>query len=213
MHNYFDDEPSPNPYPIPPSYSSLREALQRAIEKWGISDGRAKLLGLLAFGQLAWWESSYNGFKKGEKSFWAKLSPEDLEKIFREDRYGDSPRGFVRTGWERADGWRPVFLTEDIDAMFPSDSKLEERPKTAVSSSVNKGGSPYKYDWEPVWVEMCAYIEREGVPDTYAEMVNFIHKWMLSKTDKSPSLSHLHSKVKKLVDRLRNDEGSPPITG
>jgi hypothetical protein len=57
------------------------------------------------------------------------------------------------------------------------------------------------------------YIEREGVPDKYADMVNFIHKWLLSKTDKAPSPGYLHSKVKKLVDRLRKDEGSPPITG
>src|SRR5471032_1094190 len=90
MPDYFDYEPSPNPYPIPPGYASLREALKRAIEKWE-NDGRSKLIGLLAFGQLKWWKSSFGKEPElGDATFWAKRSPEDFEKIFREERFGET---------------------------------------------------------------------------------------------------------------------------
>jgi hypothetical protein len=146
--HYFD-QPRHHPYALPADCYPLSKAVSRIAELSSRADALPRLIALLAAGEMTAWGSDKDGNKqKIFPSFWKDIPRPERDKIFETDRY-DGHRASFRN-------WRPVFLKTDIDAMFPPDSKLEELPKKPVSSDpANKGGSPYKYDWEPIWIEMC----------------------------------------------------------
>lgn len=180
-HYYENDPPSPNPYPIPSDYSSLGEALERAIGKWGQRDGRSKLLGLLAIGQLTWWKSSYKELRKGETSFWGNLPSKALDRIFREERFGESPRGFVRT-WERPDGWRPVFLTKDLDQQlrFNNEVGVEKQAVPSVAPKKMRRGRPPNANIDDFWIEAArlAYTAEQGAANqTQESFIAAMRSW------------------------------------
>ena len=42
----------------------------------------------------------------------------------------------------------------------------------------NRRGAPSKFDWDDIWVELCAIIFLEGIPETQAERVQHVAAWL-----------------------------------
>jgi hypothetical protein len=200
--------------PIPPSYSSSQEALDRAVEEWSSREALAKLTGLLIAGKLTAWAVNHKGaLTKLTSEFWTTSESHGVIS-------------YVNHRINLPPLYQVVFLTEELDDILPTmlqkiakhreEKKNREADRTASDrpGQKNKGGRPTQHDWTAIWVEMCAYIDREGAPESYAALVDFILNSLLQKPmmRKEPSRSEVHGRAKLLIDRIRSDQGLPPIT-
>lgn len=66
----------------------------------------------------------------------------------------------------------------------------------------NVGGRPPKWDWEQFWLELCARLHDEGLPETQAEMVGRIEQWFVDHRGDHPAESEIKRRVSKLWHRL-----------
>jgi len=215
-HYYEDDPPTPNPYPIPAGYSSLRDAMDRAIETWGRNDAHPRLLALLSSGKLPLWKVSRNGMPKaGEASFWHTLTSEALDRVFREDRYGESPRSF-RTAENRADGWRPVLLTKDLDEHLPRKMHTPAPNSDVVTAAqaalvqppgmsgewINKGGALVQKDWDAMWIEVVRILMYDKFPKKAPELRRRLHDWFSETGRKVPGETLMKEKMRALFQMI-----------
>jgi hypothetical protein len=211
----YDDPTPPSEFKIGLGYSSSEDAIKRIFESGGGTDPVEPLLDLLINSELAATALGANGRKHPVGSdFWKKLPRSDAGAILEQQ---DSTKVNLSLGMIRLYSlpreWRPVFRTSELDEKLPRKAKMTDSAEEVVAPSVaapkNKGGRPTQHEWSVIWVEMCAYIDREGPPDKYAELVKHIQN-MLGAT--APAQSALHAKAKLLIDRIRDDQGLPPIT-
>jgi hypothetical protein len=204
---------------VPPGYEMFREARRRAWDKWG-HDGEGKLLGLLVAGKLiAYLADDSGNVKPVPKDYWA--SKDGRRLCMARNNEIDAMRGL------------PLFLAEDIQREMPdwferqakNDADRRARKlandalrgpkgheisdKIQTTDRKDRGGRPFKHDWDAIWVEMCAYIDREGPPDTYAALVRYVENWL---GETAPTTSAIQARAKALIDRIRKDQGLTKIT-
>ena len=67
----------------------------------------------------------------------------------------------------------------------------------------NRRGAPSRYQWDDIWVELCAMIFLDGLPETQAELVQHIARWLESRGKPVPDDSTIKKKIKPLWQRLR----------
>jgi len=76
-------------------------------------------------------------------------------------------------------------------------------------------GAPSKFDWDDIWVELCAMIFLDGLPATQTELVQHIAGWLEDQGKRVPDDSTIKKKIRPLWQRLKlgtqNSEQS--ITG
>jgi hypothetical protein len=199
---------------VPPGYETLSEARRRAERKWD-DDARGHLSGLVVTEQL----QAYLVDEGGNPYPFPK---EELPCVARLLRLSTAR---LNEMWAA-----PVFLKRDLDREIPDThpytiagrrkQKLIEKAKhgqkegsaQAAVAPKNKGGRPTEHDWRAIFVEMAAFIEREGIPDTYTKLAEFIEGWLLSTGQHSPARSELHKLAKQLIDRIRRERNVPPKT-
>jgi hypothetical protein len=200
---------SPTPSLPLSGFASLAEVYHRARAKWSF-DWSGHFRGLLVTKQLiAWLSDDLGNLKEIAATYWAG----DEGKKISEGALRDLS-SHVRL---------PIFRIEDLQREIPYDyeirqeQKAKEReakaqqrvPVPANNSPKNKGGHPLEYNWDEIWVEMCAYLDREGPPETYAALVSHIQTWL---GENAPSKNSIHPKAKALIDRLKRDQGQSPAT-
>jgi hypothetical protein len=198
---------------IPEGYSTLSDAHKRIRDKWGWGnpDGLGRFKWYLTEGTIT--VCSSDGLKKFIPEIWANPKSE---------KYLADPDDLY-SGWEKLSPSSEIlFLTSDLDKVLPRAEEQAERDRSPtevpVASTViepkAKGGRPTEHDWSAIWVEMCAYIDRDGPPDAYAPLVDSILSWFQEKhkSRSPPARSEVHLRAKLLIDRIRSDNGLPPIT-
>ena len=79
----------------------------------------------------------------------------------------------------------------------------EEFMRLNVGRDANRRGAPSKYDWDDIWVELCAMIFLEGVPETQAELVQHVAAWLEGQGRRVPDDSTIKKKIKPLWQRIR----------
>jgi hypothetical protein len=67
----------------------------------------------------------------------------------------------------------------------------------------NRRGAPSRYEWDDIWVELCAIIFLDGLPETQAELVQHIASWLEAKGKPVPDDSTIKKKIRPLWQRLR----------
>ena len=72
----------------------------------------------------------------------------------------------------------------------------------------SRRGAPSKYDWDDIWVELCAMIFLEGIPETQAELVQHVAAWLEAQGKRVPDDSTIKKKIKPLWQRLRLESSS-----
>jgi hypothetical protein len=192
---------------FPLDYSTASDAMKRARDNRDPMRALDLLRDLLIFGQLrAWKVDRHRNLSECASDMWKDRRNNDL--LIEPDE--------LRVETVDSD-IRIFFLTSDLDNVLPTLSQQIERDRNvseapAASAELEpkaKGGRPQKHDWDSIWVEMCAYIDREGAPDTYAALVKHILDWL---GERAPAQSAIHEKAKPVIDRIRRDQGLPPIT-
>jgi hypothetical protein len=78
----------------------------------------------------------------------------------------------------------------------------------AVDADGNRRGAPSRYEWDDIWVELCAMIFLDGLPETQAELVQHIASWLEAKGKPVPDDSTIKKKIRPLWQRLRPTEQS-----
>ena len=78
----------------------------------------------------------------------------------------------------------------------------------AEAEDGNRRGAPSRYQWDDIWVELCAMIFLDGLPETQAELVQHIAHWLEAQGKPVPDDSTIKKKIKPLWQRLRM-ESSP----
>ena len=78
----------------------------------------------------------------------------------------------------------------------------------AEAEDGNRRGAPSRYQWDDIWVELCAMIFLDGLPETQAELVQHIAHWLEARGKPVPDDSTIKKKIKPLWQRLRM-ESSP----
>jgi hypothetical protein len=72
-----------------------------------------------------------------------------------------------------------------------------------VARDTGRRGAPAKFDWDDIWVELCAMIFLDGLPTTQAELVQHIASWLEDQGKRVPDDSTIKKKIKPLWQRLR----------
>jgi hypothetical protein len=67
----------------------------------------------------------------------------------------------------------------------------------------NRRGAPSKYEWDDIWVELCAMIFLDGLPETQAELVQQVATWLEAQGKPVPDDSTIKKKIRPLWQRLR----------
>jgi len=67
----------------------------------------------------------------------------------------------------------------------------------------NRRGAPSRYQWDDIWVELCAMIFLDGLPETQIELVQHIARWLEAQGKPVPDDSTIKKKIKPLWQRLR----------
>ena len=196
-----------------PGYETFREARRRAWEMWSLDSG-GKLRGLLITGQLqAWRVDAAGSLDPVPKDYCKKREGVRLCTIRANEVYEmEGLPIFLKSDLQKemSDHWE---RQEQRNAERRARRAGEETAQGAVAPK-GKGGRPTEHDWNAIWVEMSAFIDREGSPDTYAILVDFILSWFQSKhkNRNPPARSEVHLRAKLLIDRIRNEHGKPPIS-
>lgn len=76
-------------------------------------------------------------------------------------------------------------------------------PASAEPSALNKGGRPKKDFWDDLWIEVCAHIHEQGIPEHQADIENAMLNWA-AENGHDLSVSSVRPKARKLLHRLRN---------
>ena len=76
---------------------------------------------------------------------------------------------------------------------------------TNITGDVNRRGAPSQFDWDEIWVELCAVIYLDGLPETQAELVQHIADWLQGKGKRVPDDSTIKKKIRPLWQRLRSE--------
>lgn len=53
----------------------------------------------------------------------------------------------------------------------------------AEAEDGNRGGAPSRYQWDDIWVELCAMIFFNGLPETQADLVQHIATWLEAQVE------------------------------
>jgi hypothetical protein len=72
----------------------------------------------------------------------------------------------------------------------------------------SRRGAPSKFDWDDIWVELCAMIFLDGLPATQAELVQHIAGWLEDQGKRVPDDSTIKKKIRPLWQRLRPQAGN-----
>jgi hypothetical protein len=64
-------------------------------------------------------------------------------------------------------------------------------------------GAPARFDRVTVWVELCAVIYLERLPDTQAELVKHVANWLQERDKAVPGESTIKKTLRPLWQRLR----------
>jgi hypothetical protein len=94
-----------------------------------------------------------------------------------------------------------VIAHEELIRFEKANPALEGQIKAL---EVNRRGAPSKYDWDDIWVELCAMIFLEGIPETQAELVQHVAAWLEAQGKRVPDDSTIKKKIKPLWQRLRS---------
>ncbi|WP_373504643.1 hypothetical protein [Aestuariivirga sp.] len=81
---------------------------------------------------------------------------------------------------------------------------------TSTTGDTSRRGAPSQFDWDDIWVELCAVIYLDGLPETQAELVQHIAGWLEGKGKRVPDDSTIKKKIRPLWQRLRS-EGKPQV--
>lgn len=83
--------------------------------------------------------------------------------------------------------------------------RFEKANPKVISGDHEPGrrGAPSQFDWDAVWVELCAYIFLDGLPETQAELVKYIAGWLEDQGKRVPDDSTIKKKIRPLWQRLR----------
>ena len=104
-------------------------------------------------------------------------------------------------------------VLEKSDLVIPHDELVSfEKVNPALAGQAlteagNRRGAPSRYDWDDIWVELCAMIFLEGLPETQAELVQQIAVWLESQGKRVPDDSTIKKKIRPLWQRLRPQTG------
>ena len=104
-------------------------------------------------------------------------------------------------------------LVQKGDLVISHDEFMRfEKVQTALRNSdgardTNRRGAPSKFDWDDIWVELCAMIFLDGLPSTQAELVHHIATWLEDQGKRVPDDSTIKKKIKPLWQRLRSQAG------
>lgn len=79
-----------------------------------------------------------------------------------------------------------------------------------AEAECNRRGAPSRYDWDDIWVELCAMIFLDGLPATQAELVQHIAAWLESRGKPVPDDSTIKKKIRPLWQRLREPVEQSP---
>jgi hypothetical protein len=77
-------------------------------------------------------------------------------------------------------------------------------PMSAAPPAKNKGGRPLYNFWDDLWIEVCAHIHEQGIPDRQVDIENAMLTWA-AENGHDLSVSSVRPKARKLLQRLRNE--------
>jgi hypothetical protein len=94
-------------------------------------------------------------------------------------------------------------------AIAPIEFVAVEPPASDALTIRNTAGRPPEYDWVEILIEACAFVYRNGTRGmTYTKVENAIQTWHTQKYGRAPAMSTLHEKIKRLVDRLKQEDST-----
>ena len=99
-------------------------------------------------------------------------------------------------------------LVQKVDLVVSHDELVRfEKATPSVANNeaaeCQRRGAPQQFDWDAVWVELCAVIFLDGLPSTQTELVQHIAAWLESQGKKVPDDSTIKKKIRPLWQRLR----------
>ena len=101
-------------------------------------------------------------------------------------------------------------LVQKADLVISHDEFMrfeKVHPALGVSDGArdtNRRGAPSKFDWDDIWIELCAMIFLDGLPATQAELVQHIASWLEEQGKRVPDDSTIKKKIKPLWQKLRS---------
>jgi len=101
-------------------------------------------------------------------------------------------------------GKADLVIAHDELARF--EKVIPELAAEAKQATQPRRGAPSKYDWDDIWVELCAMIFLEGIPETQAELVQHVAAWLEAQGKRVPDDSTIKKKIKPLWQRLRMEQ-------
>lgn len=106
------------------------------------------------------------------------------------------------------------------DLVFAHDELIrfeKTNPELAgqAEAECKRRGAPSRYEWDDIWVELCAMIFLDGLPETQAELVQHIGSWLEAKGKPVPDDSTIKKKIRPLWQRLREptEQSKTPANG
>ena len=124
--------------------------------------------------------------------------------------------------WAESKDRRPEFL---FDTLLPfPDTERERRPgierkrrpdikrKRQVAEETtdtlkNKGGRPPEYDWNAFNFEIIRIADRDGLPETRADLVRQMQEWFSLRYDKEPAESLIRSRISLIYAGVQEAKG------
>lgn len=100
-------------------------------------------------------------------------------------------------------------LVQKIDLVIGHEELVRfEKAYPALAGSdgerdAGRRGAPSKFDWDDIWVELCAMIFLDGLPETQAELVKCTAEWLERQGKRVPDESTIKKKIKPLWHKLR----------
>jgi hypothetical protein len=109
------------------------------------------------------------------------------------------------------DEWETSFPNRCMEMRKEILNKVEDARAVIASAVVeprykNPGGSPSKFSWDDVWIEMVRYALEEGMlPEDRLKFRRYLEEWCEKNWSNIPT--HLDEEIKKRVDKLYNTPG------
>lgn len=97
-----------------------------------------------------------------------------------------------------------VFDPQGVGAMLASAPPKDHQQSANTAPAANRGGRPRHDFWDDLWIEVCAHIHEQGIPEKQADIENMMLDWA-AKHDHPLSLSSVRPRARGLFQRLQND--------
>lgn len=79
----------------------------------------------------------------------------------------------------------------------------DKRTASPPAPAPTVGGRPPKKWWDDLWIEVCAHIHENGIPEKQAEIENMMLDWA-ARYGHELSVSSVRPRARKLLQRLKN---------